>query len=108
MDVVDTPRKAVISNFRSRVKNMDVMEPIEEVMEVVKIAALNLWATDRKRSNIAIDECMQKMKDIRSLANQDKLRQHRNSFSLHGGTDGDQLRHSYEQRCARCRKRNVK
>ena len=56
MDVVNTPREAVISNFRSRVTNMDAMELIEEVMEVTKIAALNLWSTNRERSNIAIDQ----------------------------------------------------
>ncbi len=42
-------------------------------MEVTKIAALNLWGTDRERTNIAIDKCAQSMKDIRLKANRRKL-----------------------------------
>ena len=52
---------------------MNVMELIEEITETTKIAALNLWGTNRKRTNIAIDECAQKMKDIRLKADKEKL-----------------------------------
>ncbi len=52
---------------------MNVMELIEEITETTKIAALNLWGTNRERTNIAIDECAQRMKDIRLKANKDKL-----------------------------------
>ncbi len=38
------------------------MELIEKISETIKIAALNLWGTDRERTNVAIDECAQKMK----------------------------------------------
>ncbi len=65
MDVVDTPKKDI--------KDMNVMELIEEITETTKIAALNLWGTNRERTNIAIDECAQKMKDIRLKANKEKL-----------------------------------
>ena len=65
MDVVDTPKKDI--------KDMDVMELIEEITETTKIAALNLWGTNKERTNIAIDECAQKMKDIRLKANKEKL-----------------------------------
>ncbi len=65
MDRVDTPRKEI--------RDMNVMELIEKITEVTKIAALNLWATGRERTNIAIDECAQSMKDIRLQANRRKL-----------------------------------
>ena len=65
MDVVDTPKKEI--------RDMDVMELIEEITNTTKIAALNLWGTNRERTNIAIDECAQKMKDIRLKANKEKL-----------------------------------
>ena len=65
MDVVDTPKKDI--------KDMNVMELIEEITETTKIAALNLWGTNRERTNIAIDECAQKMKDIRLKANKARL-----------------------------------
>ena len=69
MDVVDstkyTPKKDI--------KDMNVMELIEEITETTKIAALNLWGTSRERTNIAIDECVQKMKDIRLKANKARL-----------------------------------
>ncbi len=65
MDVVNTLKKDV--------KDMNVMELIEEITETTKIAALNLWGTNRERTNIAIDECAQKMKDIRLKANKEKL-----------------------------------
>ena len=55
------------------IKDMNVMELIEEITETTKIAALNLWGTNRERTNIAIDECAQKMKEIRLKANKDKL-----------------------------------
>ena len=56
MNVADTPKKDI--------KDMNVMELIEEITETTKIAALNLWGTNRERTNIAIDECAQKMIDI--------------------------------------------
>ena len=52
---------------------MDVMDLIEEIMKTTKIAALNLWGTNRERTNIAIAECAQKMKDIRLKADDIKL-----------------------------------
>ena len=52
---------------------MNVMELIEKISETTKIAALNLWGTNRERTNIAIDECAQKMKNIRLLADKSKL-----------------------------------
>ena len=60
MDVVD-------------IKDMNVMELIEEITETTKIAALNLWGMNRERTNIAIDECAQKMKDIRLKADKTRL-----------------------------------
>ena len=65
MDVVDTPKKDI--------KDMNVMELIEEITETTKITVLNLWGTNRERTNIAIDECAQKMKDIRLKANKARL-----------------------------------
>ncbi len=65
MDMVDTPKKEK--------RDMNVMEHIEKIMEVTKIAALNLWGTNRERTNLAIDECAQEMKDIRLKANTYKL-----------------------------------
>ena len=65
MDVVNIPKKEI--------RDMDVMELIEEITNTTKIAALNLWGTNRERTNIAIDECAQKMKDIRLKANKEKL-----------------------------------
>ena len=55
------------------IKDMNVMELIEEITETIKIAALNLWGTNRERTNIAIDECAQKMKDIRLKADKTRL-----------------------------------
>ncbi len=52
---------------------MNVMELIEKISETTKIAALNLWGTDRECTNIAIDECAQEMKNIRLLADKSKL-----------------------------------
>ncbi len=65
MDVVDTPKKEK--------RDMNVMELTEKISETTKIAALNLWGTDRERTNVAIDECAQKMKNIRLLADKSKL-----------------------------------
>ncbi len=65
MDMVDTPKKEI--------RDMNVMELIERISETTKIAALNLWGTNRERTNIAIDECAQEMRDIRSLADKYKL-----------------------------------
>ncbi len=55
------------------IKDMNVMELIEEITETTKIAALNLRGTNRERTNIAIDECAQKMKNIRLKADKTRL-----------------------------------
>ena len=60
-------------DLKKEIRDMDVMELIEEITETTKIAALNLWGTNRERTNIAIDECAQKMKDIRLKADKEKL-----------------------------------
>ena len=65
MDMVDTPKKEI--------QDMNVMELIEKISETIKIAALNLWGTNRERTNIAIDECAQKRKDTRLLADKSRL-----------------------------------
>ena len=65
MDMVDTPKKET--------QDMNIMELIEKISETIKIAVLNLWGTDRERTNVAIDECAQKMKDNRLLADKSKL-----------------------------------
>ena len=65
MDVVDTPKKEI--------RDMNVMELIERISETTKIAALNLWGTNREHTNIAINECAQEMRDIRSVADKCKL-----------------------------------
>ncbi len=65
MDMVDTPKKEI--------QDINVMELIEKIMEVTKIVVLNLWGTNRERTNIAINECAQSMKDIRLKANRRKL-----------------------------------
>ena len=49
------------------------MELIERISETTKIVALNLWGTGRERTNVAIDECAQEMRDIRLLADKYKL-----------------------------------
>ncbi len=63
--MVDTPR--------NETQDMNVMELIEKISETIKIAALNLWGTNRERTNIAIDECAQKMKDTRLLADKSRF-----------------------------------
>ena len=65
MDMVDTPKKEI--------HDMNVMELIEKIMEVTKIVALNLWGTNRERTNLAFDECAQEMIDIWLRANAYKL-----------------------------------
>ena len=65
MDMVDTLKKEI--------RDMNVMELIEKISKTTKIAALNLWGTNRERKNVAIDECAQKMRDIRLLADKSKL-----------------------------------
>ncbi len=62
-----------VNYVKKDIKDMNVMELIEEIIETTKIAALNLWGTNRERTNIAIDECAQKMKDIRLKADDVKL-----------------------------------
>ena len=49
------------------------MELIKKISETTKIAALNLWETNRERTNMTIDECAQKMKNIRLLADKSEL-----------------------------------
>ncbi len=66
MDMVNTPRKEI--------RDMNVMELVQKITEVTKIAALNLWVTNRERTNIAIDECAREMKDIRLHADRKKLK----------------------------------
>ncbi len=63
----------VVNYIKKDIRDMDVMELIEEITETTKIAALNLWGTNRERTNIAIDECAQKMKDIRLKADDVRL-----------------------------------
>ncbi len=55
-------------------QDMNVMELIEKISKTTKIAALNVWGTDRKRTNVAIDECTQEMKNIRLLVDKSKLK----------------------------------
>ena len=62
-----------VNYVKKDIKDMNVMELIEEIIETTKIAALNLWGTNRERTNIAIDECAQKMKDIRLKADKTRL-----------------------------------
>ncbi len=62
--MVDTPKKEI--------QDMNVVELIEKISETIKIAALNLWGTNRERTNIAIDECAQKRKDTRLLADKSR------------------------------------
>ena len=69
MDVVDSSK----NTLKKDIKDMNVMELIEEITETTKIAALNLWGTNKERTNIAIDECVQKMKDIRLKADKTRL-----------------------------------
>ncbi len=69
MDVVDSSK----NTLKKDIKDMNVTDLIEEIIETTKIAALNLWGTNRERTNIAIDECAQKMKDIRLKADKTRL-----------------------------------
>ena len=66
MDMVDTLKKEI--------RDMNVMELIDKISETTKIAALNLWGTNRERTNVAIDECAQKLKIIRLLADKSRLK----------------------------------
>ena len=66
MDMVDTPRKET--------QDMNVMELIDKINKSIKIAALNLFGTNREHTNLATDECVQKMKDIRLLTDKSKLK----------------------------------
>ena len=65
MDMVNIPKIDI--------QDMNVMELIEKITETTKLAALNLWGTNRERTNVAIDECAQEMRDIRLLADKSKL-----------------------------------
>ncbi len=62
-----------VNYVKKDIRDMNVKELIEEITETTKIAALNLWGTNRERTNIAIDECAQKMKDIRLKADKTRL-----------------------------------
>ena len=55
-------------------QDMNVMELIEKISKTTKIAALNVWGTDREHTNVAIDECTQEMKNIRLLVDKSKLK----------------------------------
>ncbi len=66
MDMVDTPRKET--------QDMNVMELIDKINKSIKIAALSLFGTNREHTNLATDECVQKMKDIRLLTDKSKLK----------------------------------
>ncbi len=63
----------VVNYVKKDIKDMNVTDLIEEITETTKIAALNLWGTNRECTNIAIDECAQKMKDIRLKADKTRL-----------------------------------
>ena len=65
MDVVDTPRKEI--------KDMSVMKLIEKISNVIKITALQLLFTNRKYTNVYINNGAQDMKDIRLLADKRRL-----------------------------------
>ncbi len=62
--------------------DMNVMELIERIIETTKIAALNLWKTNREHTNMAIDKCSQKMKNIRLLADKKKLQEAINNIGI--------------------------
>ena len=62
-----------VNYVKKDIRDMNVKELIEEITETTKIAALNLWGTNRERTNVAIDECAQKMKDIRLKADKTRL-----------------------------------
>ncbi len=62
-----------VNYVKKDIRDMNVKELIEEITETTKIVALNLWGTNRERTNIAIDECAQKMKDIRLKADKTRL-----------------------------------
>ncbi len=62
-----------VNYVKKDIRDMNVMDLIEKITETTKIAALNLWGTNRERTNIAIDECAQKMKDIRLKADKTRL-----------------------------------
>ena len=49
-----------VNYVKKDIRDMNVKELIEEITETTKIVALNLWGTNRERTNIAIDECAQK------------------------------------------------
>ncbi len=63
----------MVNYVKKDIRDMNVTDLIEEITETTKIAALNLWGTNRERTNIAIDECAQKMKDIRLKADDVRL-----------------------------------
>ncbi len=63
----------MVDTLKKETQDMNVMEVTERISETIKIAALNLWGTNRERTNVAIDECAQKMKDIQLLADKSRL-----------------------------------
>ncbi len=74
MDVVDTPKKEI--------QNMNVTELTEKIIETIKIAAqiaaLNPRETNKERAN----ECAQEMKNIRLLADKDRLQDAVNNIGV--------------------------
>ncbi len=74
MDAVDTPRKEI--------KDMNVMELIEKISNVIKITALHLRTTNRKFTNVYINNGAQDMKDIRLLADKSRLQDALNNIEV--------------------------
>ncbi len=70
MDMVDTPKKEI--------QDMNVTELIEKISETTKITALNLWETNKERAK----ECAQEMKNIRLLADKDRLQDAVNNIGV--------------------------
>ncbi len=74
MDVVDTPKKEI--------QDMNVMELIEKISDVIKITALHLRTTNRKFTNVYINNSAQDMKDIRLLADKSRLQDALNNIEV--------------------------
>ncbi len=96
-----------VNYVKKDIKDMNVMELIEEITETTKIAALNLWGTNRERTNIAIDECAQKMKNIRLKADKTRLSEaFDNITSFRNSKRNHRLESDLEKRSRYC-KRNA-
>ncbi len=61
---------------------MNVMELIEKISDVIKITALHLRTTNRKFTNVYINNSAQDMKDIRSLADKSRLQDALNNIEV--------------------------